>query len=173
MVPLERTLLSDDSRLERKGGSGAWPNGGARSSFDASGEGLFAAPRPVLDTYGQPQQAALEDRGVRGAFLRCGEMELPLAFADIQRKGTTLNITIHAGVHPDCEHGGTMLKRENLESSTIDNIEAAAKSPINGEPLVDVQEFLLTKTQGKAACIDLVLAEQQKKVISLTCASVE
>ena len=68
---------------------------------DPCGEGALGS-RSVLDAQEQQLEATLEDRGVRGAFLRCGGVELPLAFADIQRDAATVTVTVHAAVHPDC-----------------------------------------------------------------------
>ena len=76
-----------------------------RDSRDPCGEGALAS-RTVLDAQQGSAQATLEDRGVRGAFLRCGGVELPLAFADIQCEGATVTVTVHAAVHPDCTHKG-------------------------------------------------------------------
>eukprot|EP01046_Picozoa_sp_COSAG06_P016977 COSAG06_NODE_1138_length_10565_cov_16.902446_8_plen_983_part_00 len=84
-----------------------------RLSENPSGGGLIGDSRScgLLDALEQPCQAALEDRGVRGAFLSCrssdgNKVELPLSFADIERDGATLTITVHKEVHPDCELGG-------------------------------------------------------------------
>ena len=66
----------------------------------------IGSPRSVLDAQGQPLEATLEDRGVRGAFLSYGGKELPLAFADIRREEERGGVTVSAAVHPGCPHGG-------------------------------------------------------------------
>ena len=77
------------------------------------GEGPIGQPRAVIVSHTNDEQAAqpatLEDRGVRGAFLCCGDIELPLAFATIKREETTVTVVVHAAVHPGCEHGGVPL----------------------------------------------------------------
>ena len=77
----------------------------------ASGEGPIGDPHSVHTAEGSAQ-AALEDRGVRGAFLSYSsdgttqQIELPLAFAQIECKGAAVTVTVHKDVHPDCELGG-------------------------------------------------------------------
>lgn len=78
----------------------------------ASGEGPIGDPHSVHTAEGSAQ-AALEDRGVRGAFLSYSsdgttqQIELPLAFAQIECKGAAVTVTVHKDVHPDCQLGGT------------------------------------------------------------------
>ena len=68
---------------------------------DPCGEGALGS-RTLVDVQNQPQQATLEDRGVRGAFLSYGGKELPLAFADIRCEGSMVTVTVHEAVHPGC-----------------------------------------------------------------------
>ena len=83
--------------------------GSSGPSSDATGSGAAGAPREVRvngDT--NHSSATLEDRGVRGAFLRCGDMKLPLDWSTaFELDGTTLSITVHEGIHPGCAHKGT------------------------------------------------------------------
>ena len=85
----------------------------SRRGDDASGDGQIVEPLDALDAHGALLQLAVADRGVRGAFLSfrssCAQeaaTELPLAFANIERDGPTLRVTVHAEVHPSCAHKG-------------------------------------------------------------------
>ena len=73
---------------------------------DALGSGALGEPRAVQvgGEMAGPEMAlaTLEDRGVRGAVLRCGDLELPLAFADIRCEGSMVTVTVHEAVHPGC-----------------------------------------------------------------------
>ena len=81
----------------------------APPSPDAAGSGAVGAPRAVrVNSDASQSSASLEDRGVRGAFLRWGDMELPLDWSTaFELDGTTLSITVHEGIHPGCAHKGT------------------------------------------------------------------
>ena len=80
---------------------------------DACGIGQIGDLRSLVDENGRSYRAVIEDRGVRGVALSCrsdGELakqiELPLAFANIERDNSTLTITVHKDVHPDSKYKG-------------------------------------------------------------------
>ena len=87
-----------------------------RDSSDPCGEGVLAS-RTVLDAQQESRQAVLEDRGVRGAFLCCGDAELPLAFADFQLEGATVTVTVHAAVHPGYKGGPIPLTCDSADEA--------------------------------------------------------
>ena len=90
-------------------------------SRDPSGEGQLGEPRFVTNALQAAQQATLEDRGVRGVFLRCDTIELPLALANIQRDGATVTVTVHEGMHPGCEHKGAPIPLACASVEDADN----------------------------------------------------
>ena len=75
-------------------GLGAGLDEGAPPPPSASGEGRLGEVRTVgVVVAGAPSTtvaATVDDRGVRGAMLNCGEMELPLAFASIRGWATEI-----------------------------------------------------------------------------------
>jgi hypothetical protein len=85
----------------------------AAKSLDPGGAGRIGCERSVKIAGGQAGQAvlaAIEDRGVRGCVLCCGGLELPLTFADIKCNAASVTVTVHAAVHPGCQHKGTPLE---------------------------------------------------------------
>jgi hypothetical protein len=90
------------------------------AALDASGEGTLGEPNIVLDARGAQHQATLEDRGVHGAFLSCGDMDLPLAFAKIECDSATVTVTVHETVHPGCEHKGIPIALTCCDSSVAE-----------------------------------------------------
>ena len=82
----ERTPLARQPTLAEEGQP-------SLPQHDPSGRGALGSPRMVRDEQRQPQQATLEDRGVRGAFLSCGGKELPhaLYYDDLMTKPSLIN----------------------------------------------------------------------------------
>ena len=119
----ELNLRSDPAIAPALGALGVRPPGAASAAalvapsapapdHPPGGVSLLGQPRQVVTADDHSWLAMLEDRGVRGAFLRCvsdgaqQQMNLPLAFADICCDGASVAVTVHKGVHPDCELGG-------------------------------------------------------------------